>query len=230
MSRMMLSIDTRPTNGRRTPSEIAPTRRRAGASRRHSRARWWPGAAARWCGRHGRSRRRSSGRQVAGLDRLSPTGRPPARIGFGMSRRRVDAVERRTRAGPDRSDRPRREICRMSWRATPAQRGSMRPQRLEFRELHGVGRILRLVGAGEMAHHQPDRDAVESARRRGKPVDLAGRHAKPRHAAVDLQRRGQLAPGPFGNPAPGRDLLDAVQHRNETGLDAGIFRRRVLCR
>ena len=63
------------------------------------------------------------------------------------------------------------------------------PQPLELAELRPVGGMIRFVGAGEMAHDQPDLDAIEGVGRSRKPLDVGGRHADARHAAVDLQRR-----------------------------------------
>ena len=96
-------------------------------------------------------------------------------------------------------------------------------QRFEYGKLRLVGRMLRFIGAGQMAHHKPDRDPVESIGVRRQSVDLGWRQAKPRHAAVDLQRRHKRAPGALGSGAPGLDLVDAVQHRHGAGCDARVF-------
>ena len=74
-----------------------------------------------------------------------------------------------------------------------------------------------------MAHHQPDRDAVEGIGFCHQSVDLDGRQPKPRHATVDLQRCLKLAAGALGGSAPGLDLLDAVQHGYRACRDADIF-------
>ena len=46
-------------------------------------------------------------------------------------------------------------------------------------------------------------------------VDLGRCQTEPRHAAVDLQRRGERTPGMLGRLPPGVDLAKAVQHRLE---------------
>ena len=77
-----------------------------------------------------------------------------------------------------------------------------------------------------MTHDEPEPDAFESPRTFGERIDLGLAQAEPRHAAVDLERRGQR---PVEAPAvgrPGVDLGKAVQDRRHPmhragGLGAG---------
>ena len=86
--------------------------------------------------------------------------------------------------------------------------------------------MLRLVGAGEVAHHQPHRDPVEGMGLGREALDRGGRQAEPRHAAVHLQRRRQFSLRTIGCAAPRLDLLDAVEHRNDFGCGAGVLAAR----
>ena len=69
-----------------------------------------------------------------------------------------------------------------------------------------------------MTHHQHQLGAGQQRRRHG---DVIGGHAQPVHAGIDMQRR-RAAPG----VPPGRDLLQAAQHRHQIVRHQGRDRAR----
>ena len=92
---------------------------------------------------------------------------------------------------------------------------------LEGGELLRIGRAVRLVRAGQVAHQQGERRVLEEGRVGDEAVDIGRRQAEARHAAVDLQGDGQRPAEAFGQRAPQAGLLQAVDHRNDAGLGAG---------
>ena len=141
----------------------------------------------------------------------------------GPARLRVDAVERRPR--PDKiemvvvaqKDPGRRRQARRH----AAQTGS---RRREPRVLVAVQRVIRLVGAGEMAQQPMPADHPGSAEIVGEPGELARRQAESGHPGVDMQHRRQR-PAPRRDLPPLGDLAGVVQHRDQSGL--GEFLRRT---
>ena len=87
-------------------------------------------------------------------------------------------------------------------------------------DLRGIERVTGSFGAGEVAHQQ--RDAVVfGLHARGKGRSLVGRHAKPVHAGIDVERRA-TAPVTLGDERiPLRKLRRAVDHRPCGKLDKG---------
>jgi hypothetical protein len=99
-------------------------------------------------------------------------------------------------------------------------------QAVELPALRLVGRMMRLVGAGEMAHHQPKIDALQRLWIGRNRLDFPWRHAEPRHAAVDLQGCRQGMSCGFGGFTPCAKLFGAVEHgdqacSNRIGLRTG---------
>ena len=203
---------------------VAPGRsgRRGAASRRHSRARSSRCASAQPCDRRGRSRRRHRPAARASA-RSWPTGRPPGRIGLGLSRHRVDAVERRPR--PRQVEMiclPEKDAGRIGQRCRRRRQlrcAAPRTRRAApaFAGCSGSSAQARWLITSPTA--MPSKASGVAAQ----PLDLGGRQAEPRHAAVDLQRRREPAPGALGSAAPRLDLLDAVQHGNDAGRDALVL-------
>ncbi|MDF9789323.1 hypothetical protein M2440_000024 [Methylorubrum extorquens] len=85
---------------------------------------------------------------------------------------------------------------------------------VEHHPLRGIRRIVRLVGAGEMAHHEAQVEAVEPARVEAGGGLVRG-EAEPGHAAVDLQDRRQASSEPGREGTPGGSLPVVVQDRRE---------------
>ena len=77
--------------------------------------------------------------------------------------------------------------------------GKLRLQALEQLDLRRIERMIRLVGAGKMAHHQARRGgaALQMGER------LGGRQAHPVHAGINVQRVG----AGIGIAAPERGLF-----------------------
>jgi hypothetical protein len=72
-------------------------------------------------------------------------------------------------------------------------------------ELRGIGGVVRLIGAGEVAHDERERPGLGPGARSG-PV--GGLHPQPVHAAVELDAIGRLGQG----RAVAGELLGAVEH------------------
>ena len=66
---------------------------------------------------------------------------------------------------------------------------------------------------GKMTHDETQLDAVESLWARSELVELGFTQAKPRHAAIDLERRRHRPPEAPAKGGPGVDLGEAVQNR-----------------
>ena len=108
--------------------------------------------------------------------------------------------------------------------------GSFLRSRLERGELRLVRRMLRLVGAGEMAHDQPDRDAVEGAQaspQAARRPPAAGRAATCRcRPAASRRAAGRPAWRPRARPRSARCCSAPGSRRpRRTRL-----RRRAQCR
>ena len=146
-------------------------------------------------------------------------------IGFGWPGVGIDAVKRRARPRQVEMIGLRRGKCRTNWRATRGACGSLSRSRSKAACCAALARFIGLVGAGEMAHHQHHVDAVEGARVRGDALNLRRRHAEPRHAAVDLDRRRQACARLFGaSRRHAASCVGAVQHRDQSVRGAGWLR------
>jgi hypothetical protein len=66
----------------------------------------------------------------------------------------------------------------------------LNPRCLEAAELLPVHRVGLVLGAGKMAHDEAQLDPFEPPWALGERVELGPAQAEPRHAAVDLERRG----------------------------------------
>ena len=98
--------------------------------------------------------------------------------------------------------------------------GRLRAQPIEDLALRLALRVLRLIGAGEVTHHQRRASKADQRSRAGRNgLDLGGRQAKPVHAAVDMHRsRAEPLRALAEKARPLPDLLGAVQHRAEIVL------------
>ncbi len=86
---------------------------------------------------------------------------------------------------------------------------------LEGLTLGAAFRVLGLVGASEMAHHQRELEGGEDIARFSDGLDLACRQPKPVHAAIDMDGGGEGAARRRREHAPLLDLLRAVEHRTQ---------------
>ncbi len=83
-----------------------------------------------------------------------------------------------------------------------------------------------LFGAGQMAHHVAEIDAVQPSGIIRDRVEFTLRQSQPRHAGIDLNDRRKLAAKPARQRRPGIDLLQAVEDGDhamldEVGFDSG---------
>ena len=89
----------------------------------------------------------------------------------------------------------------------------LRAKPVEGFSLRLVLRMLGLVGAGEMAHHQRKLEGAQQDLRARKRRNLVGREAEPVHAAVDMDGSGKLRARRRTERRPFFDLVGAVEHR-----------------
>ena len=172
------SIETRPTSGQRLPATSASAPGCAVAGARG--AQEAVGIADRRRSRCGVGRLRGPGRAVADGRALRDVAHlHDARLAasttgahrVGLARRRIAAVERDAGAHQVVMRRARRGRCRTNWRARPAMPRNSARDLAEALDLLVVERMVRLLGAGEVAHQQ--RDAVilrRHARARARPL------------------------------------------------------------
>ncbi len=79
-------------------------------------------------------------------------------------------------------------------------------------QLEAVQRLVRIAGAGEVAHQQPDVEALQVLSSQG--AGVFGPQAQPVHPGVDVE--GDLQPATIAGEAGSvPDLLDAVEDRRQ---------------
>ena len=98
------------------------------------------------------------------------------------------------------------------------RRRKQTPQAIETLALERIGRILRLVRTGEMAHDEPDVQARQPFGMRRQLLDFGRRHAEPRHAAVHLKHGRQRTTQSARQRGPAVCLFEAVEHRRDAGF------------
>jgi len=91
-------------------------------------------------------------------------------------------------------------------------------------ELHGIGRMIRFIGAGQMAHDAFKVQSIQLLAIVDEDTYIGFAEAAPGHTGVDLQDGGQLLARCQGGAGPSAHLIETVENRYEIMSDEVGFR------
>ena len=143
--------------------------------------------------------------------------------GIDQAGRRVHAVERDPGAGQVEVVGGAQKYPRRIGQAgrRPRQAGARGP---EPDQLPVVERMPGFLGAGQVAHHQDQVEALQARWLLGQALQFVGWQPQAVHAGVYVQGGGELPGLRMAQAAPSLDLGQAVQHRDEVVTQVVPFR------